>query len=79
MNFLSYTPEQMNEIVEFIAQNYEGGGYIAHETESDYVHTDVYIAEDEENGMRDFITFGMGATLMDVPIDAPLWVYERIE
>ena len=23
MNFLSYTPEQMNEIVEFIAQNYD--------------------------------------------------------
>lgn len=75
----NYTPEQMEEIIEFIAKNYEGGGYIAHETESDYVHTDVYIAEDEENGMRDFITFGMGAALMDVPIDAPLWVYERIE
>ena len=70
-----YTPEQMEEIVEFITQNYEGEGYIAHETESEYVHTDVYIAEDEENDMRDFITFGMGAALMDAPIET----FERME
>ena len=71
----NYTPKQMEEIIEFIAKNYEGDGYIAHETESDYVHTDVYIAEDEENGMRDFITFGMGAGRMNAPVEP----FERIE
>ena len=71
----NYTPEQMEEIMEFIAEKYEGDGYIAHETESEYVHTDVYIAEDEENDMRDFITFGMGAAKMDAPIE----IFERME
>lgn len=70
-----YTPEQMDEILEFIAEHYEDGGYIAHETESEYVHTDVYIAENKERGMRDFITFGMGAAEMDAPFD----VFNRME
>lgn len=43
--------------------------------ESKFVHTDVYIAEDEENGKRDFITFGMGAAEMDSPIE----IFERME
>ena len=71
----NYTPEQMEEIIEFIEEKYEGDGYIAHETESEYVHTDVYISEDEENDMRDFFTFGMGAAKTDAPIE----IFERME
>ena len=67
MDFLSYTPEQMEEIIEFIAKNYEGDGYIAHETESDYVHTDVNISADGK--MRKFVTFGMGAAKMNSPFE----------
>ena len=65
--FLSYTPEQMNEIVEFISQKYAGDGYIAHETNSEYVHTDVNISSDGE--MRKFVTFGMGAAKMNSPFE----------
>ena len=67
MDFLSYTPEQMNEIVEFISQKYAGDGYIAHETNSEYVHTDVNISADGE--MRKFVTFGMGAAKMNSPFE----------
>ena len=73
MDFLSYTPEQMNEIVEFISQKYEGDGYIAHETNSEYVHTDVNISADGE--MRKFVTFGMGAAKMNSPFEE----FTRIE
>ena len=73
MDFLSYTPEQMNEIVEFISQKYEGNGYIAHETNSEYVHTDVYISSNDE--MRSLVTFGMGAARMNSPFEE----FKRIE
>ncbi len=72
-SFYTYTPKQMKEIVDFISEHYEGGGYVAHETESEYVHTDMYISEDDE--MKDFITFGMGAAKMKAPIEE----LERIE
>ena len=73
MDFLSYTPEQMNEIVEFISQKYEGGGYIAHEKESDYVHTDIHISTCDET--RSLVTFGMGAAKMNSPFEE----FKRIE
>ena len=73
--FACYTPEQMEEILEFIALNYEGDGYIAHDMESKFVHTDVYITEDKEYGTRNFITFGMGAAEMEAPIE----MFARIE
>ena len=57
----------MNEIVEFISQKYAGDGYIAHETNSEYVHTDVNISADGE--MRKFVTFGMSAAKMNSPFE----------
>lgn len=74
MDFMAYyTSEQMEEIVELISENYGGDGYIAHETGINFVHTDVYISEDEER--RSLVTFGMGAAAMKAPIER----FERIE
>ena len=69
----SYTPKQMTEIMEFLSKNFKGRGYIAHETESEYVHTDVYVSED--CGIRNYVSFGMGSEKMD----APLEYFERAE
>ena len=74
MDFMAYyTPEQMDEIIALIEKNYGGEGFIAHETGINFVHTDVYISEDEEK--RNFVTFGMGAAAMNAPVEP----FERIE
>ena len=68
-----YTPKQMEEIIEIISENFGAGEFIAHETKSEYVHTDVNISDDGE--MKNFVTFGMGAGRMNAPVEP----FERIE
>lgn len=64
-----YTPEQMEQIQEFILQNFAGTdvGIIGHELKSEYVHTDI-LAATNAAGERYFATFGMGAREMNAPI-----------
>ena len=69
----NYTPKQMEEIIGFIEENFGEGEFIAHETESEYVHTDVNISYDGE--MKNLVTFGMGAGRMNAPVEP----FERIE
>ena len=69
----NYTPKQMEEIIGFIEENFGEGEFIAHETESEYVHTDVNISDDGE--MKNLVTFGMGAGRMNAPVEP----FERIE
>ena len=69
----NYTPKQMEEIIGFIEENFGEGEFIAHERESEYVHTDVNISDDGE--MKNFVTFGMGAGRMNAPVEP----FERIE
>ncbi|MBE6573295.1 MAG: suppressor of fused domain protein [Ruminococcaceae bacterium] len=61
-----YTEKQMDEIQKFISDNLGGDeGCIAHETESEYVHTDVNIAK---GGCVTYCTFGMGARIQNSPL-----------
>ena len=69
----NYTPKQMEEIIGFIEENFGEGEFIAHERESEYVHTDVNISDDGE--MKNLVTFGMGAGRMNAPVEP----FERIE
>ena len=69
----NYTPKQMEEIIGFIEENFGEGEFIAHEQESEYVHTDVNISDDGE--MKNLVTFGMGAGRMNAPVES----FERIE
>lgn len=64
-----YTPEQMDQVLEFINQSFGNGeeGLVGHEIESEYVHTDVAVVTTDE-GCRCFATFGMGAREMNSPI-----------
>lgn len=66
---LMYDEIQSDEIQNFINENFgDGNGYIAHEIESEYVHTDsMLIAPD--GCSRTFVTFGMGAREMSSPTD----------
>lgn len=62
-----YNPIQSEEIQQFISGNFgEGGGYIAHEIKSEYVHTDTMFIESKDKD-RTFVTFGMGARKMNTP------------
>ncbi len=72
-----YTEQQMNEIEAFINEQWGDNkdGYIVHEIESKYVHTDVSIIEDSEGGGITLATFGMGAREMKSPFPN----YDRIE
>ena len=54
----NYTPKQMEEIIGFIEENFGEGEFIAHETESEYVHTDVNISDDETKGMLNYTQEG---------------------
>lgn len=61
-----YTEKQMDEIQKFISDNLGGDeGCIAHEHESEYVHTDVNIAKGE---CVTYCTFGMGARIQNSPL-----------
>ncbi len=63
-----YTDAQEAEIQEFINDQWGGkSGYISHEIQSEYVHTDISINENEEDGTFTFVTFGMGARKMNCP------------
>ena len=65
-----YNTIQSEEIQEFISDNFgKGGGYIAHELKSEYVHTDTMLIE-SKNADRTFVTFGMGARKMNTPNNA---------
>ena len=65
-----YNTIQSEEIQEFISNNFgKGGGYIAHELKSEYVHTDTMLIA-PENTDRTFVTFGMGARKMNTPNNA---------
>ncbi len=72
-----YTEEQENEILAFINKEWgeDGAGLLAHEIQSEYVHTDVAVRENTENECMAFVTFGMGAK----EIDSPLPEYRRTE
>ena len=76
-----YTEKQMQEVMDFIKESFGDEGqeekYILHELESEYVHTDVVMPEDDD--CKYFVTCGMGARKMPnckVFIDK---AYERIE
>lgn len=68
MRAKEYTPKQMDEIQEFIEENFGEIEYIAHEIESTYVHTDTAIVKDFE-GAGAVITFGMGAKKSYSPLE----------
>ena len=62
-----YTPKQMDKVMEVIgetfgANNLKEENYIAHELESEYVHTDVVITASED--YQYLVTCGMGAREM---------------
>ena len=61
-----YSARQMEEIENFITDKFGDSAYIAHEAESEYIHTDTMIVT-TENGGQAFVTFGMGARKMDTP------------
>ena len=65
-----YTPEQLLEIQNFIKANFGSNetDYIAHEMESEYVHTDVLIVDNQVD-LKVFASIGMGAREMNSPID----------
>ena len=66
-----YTPEQLTEIQTYIADNFGSNetDYIAHEMESEYVHTDVLIVDNQAD-LKVFASIGMGAKEMNSPIDS---------
>ncbi len=73
---VEYTAKQMDEIEDFIHKQWGGKcGYILHEIQSEYLHTDVQIIEDEDDGTVTLATFGMGARKMN----SPLPDYKRAE
>lgn len=65
---IHYTPEQMEQVQDFISDTFGDGseGFIGHEIESEYVHTDALIIATENNDLC-FVTFGMGARKMITP------------
>lgn len=67
----TYTPEQLSEIQTYIATNWGSNktDYIAHETESKYIHTDVLIVDNQDD-LKVFASIGMGAKEMNSPIES---------
>ena len=65
-----YTPEQLSEIQTYIATNLGSNetDYIAHEMESEYVHTDVLIVDNQVD-LKVFASIGMGTKEMNTPDD----------
>ena len=63
----NYTPTQFDEMKQFIKENF-GVQYdfVAHELESDYVHTDTFVGK-AVDGDSIFVTCGMGARKMQSP------------
>lgn len=65
-----YNQVQSEEIQQFISDHFgKGGGYVAHEIKSEYVHTDTMLIA-PKNTDRTFVTFGMGAGKMNTPNNA---------
>ena len=64
-----YTEEQMDAVLNFIQKSFSNGeeGFVGHEIESEYVHTDVAVVTAKE-GSRCYATFGMGAREMNSPV-----------
>ncbi len=61
---IMYNDYQMNKIQKFIDKNFgRGSGFLYHEIYSEYVHTDVYVAVNED-GVKNLVTFGMSAREM---------------
>ncbi len=72
---VTLTPEQQENIQNYISQNFgDAGGFIAHEIESEFVHTDVLIIAPEDS-TKTYVTFGMSA----IPTASPLKEFERTE
>ena len=67
-----YDEDQSKKIQEFIAEEFGGneGWVIAHEIESEYVHTDVAVIKDSIYEGTAFVTFGAGARKMQAPVPA---------
>ena len=67
-DLVTYTPEQMEQVQQFISQTFGGeeDGMIAHEITSEYVHTDTAVIAPQGED-RVFVTFGMGARAMNAP------------
>lgn len=66
----TYTPEQLTEIQTYVANNFGSNktDYIAHEVESEYIHTDVLIVDNQAD-LKVFASIGMGAKKINSPID----------
>ncbi len=67
----TYTPEQLIEIQNYIATNFGSNesDYIAHEIDSEYIHTDISIIDNQAD-LKVFASIGMGAGEMNSPIDS---------
>ena len=65
---VEYTPEQSDAVCDYLHEHYgeSQNGFITHELDSKYVHTDV-LRIDNDNG-KVFATFGMGARKMKIPV-----------
>lgn len=64
-----YNNKQLDEIQQFISDNFGNHGeFVAHELESDFVHTDVAIIAPPSSD-KTFVTFGMGARKMETPVN----------
>ena len=68
---ICYTPEQVAQLQTYISETFGGGeeGFIGHELESEYVHTDVAALTTEDDD-HCFVTFGMSTRAMHAPISA---------
>ena len=66
-----YTAEQLMENENYIATNFGSNetDYIAHESESKYVHTDILIIDNPKD-LKVITSIGMGARQMDAPNDS---------
>lgn len=67
----TYTPEELMEIQNYMAANFGSNesDYIAHEINSEYVHTDISIINNQAD-LKIFASIGMGAMEMNSPIDS---------
>ena len=65
---VEYTPSQRDAVCDYLHEHFgeSENGFITHEINSEYVHTDVLRIDNEEGKV--FGTFGMGARKMRIPV-----------
>lgn len=65
---VEYTPSQRDSVCGYLYEQYgeSENGFITHEINSEYIHTDVLRIDNEDGKV--FATFGMGARKMSIPV-----------